>query len=197
MELVENGAGFFQRLTVVVGQAGVEGLAAAHRLRQSTHGLFQRGVGVHPVVVEDVYVLEAHPLQALVEAGQQVFPASPVTVRPLPHGVARLGADEELIAVGGKIFLEDAAKVLLGAARLGAVVVGEVEVGDAVVERRAAEQAHVLEVRGIAEVVPQAQRDGGQHQAAFAAAVVGQGGAACRRCSIHGGKLPFSYFTPL
>ena len=42
VELVEDGAGFFQRLTVVVGQAGIKRLAAAHRLRQSTHGLFQR-----------------------------------------------------------------------------------------------------------------------------------------------------------
>ena len=65
-----------------------------------------------------------------------------------------------------------AAESFLGRARRRAVVVGEVEMRDAQVEGMAHQRAASLKVIDIAEVMPKAQRDRGQLQAAAAAAVV-------------------------
>ncbi len=67
-----------------------------------------------------------------------------------------------------KIFLEDAAEVALGASIRRAVVVGEIEMSDAEIERGAQDLALALERRVVAEVVPEPQRQGRQLQAAAA-----------------------------
>ena len=190
VQLVQNRSRFFQRRAVVVGQARVQRLAAAHGLRQSAHCFFQRGLGVHAVVVEDIHIVQPHPAQALVQAGQQVFAAAPVAVGTVPHRVARLGRDDQLIAVGHQVVAQDLAKIALGGTRLGAVVVGQVKVGDAVVKRGAAERTHVLVRGGIAKIVPQPQRYGGQQQAAVAAAAVRQSGVTILGSLIHGSGPP-------
>ncbi len=84
--------------------------------------------------VEDVDVLEAHALQALVEAGQQILARSPVAIRAGPHIVAGLGADDQFVAIGLEIEAQNLAEVAFRASRRRAVVVGQVEVGDAQVE---------------------------------------------------------------
>ena len=61
MQLVQNGRGLFQRRAVVVGQTGVQRLAAAHGLRQCANRLLQRGVGVHAVVVENIHIVQTEP----------------------------------------------------------------------------------------------------------------------------------------
>ena len=67
---------------VVVGQdwGGPQGVGTALQRRnhlaalvQRGHGLLQRRLGVRAMRVEDVDVLQAHALQALVEARQHVF----------------------------------------------------------------------------------------------------------------------------
>ena len=172
VELVEDGAGFFQRLTVVVGQAGIKRLAAAHRLRQSTHGLFQRGVGVHAVVVENIHIVQPHALQAPVQAGQQILAAAEIPVRAGPHGISRFAGKHQLIPVGTQVFFKNTAEILLGSAGHRAVVVRHIDVRDAAVECGAQHGAHIVEGVARAEVVPQPQRNAGQLQAAFAAAGV-------------------------
>ena len=79
------------------------------------------------MMVENIHICKAHAHKTLVQAGSQIFSAAPVPVRAVPHGVARLGADDQLVAVGVQLFPQDAAEVALGAARLRAVVVGEVK----------------------------------------------------------------------
>ena len=185
MQLIQDGRGLFQRFAVVVGQARVDGLAALHGGRQRAHGLFQRGVGIHAVVVVDVHIVQPQPLQALVQAGQQILAAAPVTIGAVPHGIPCLGADDELIPVGHEVLVQDAAQILLGAARLRTVVVGQVEVGDAVVEGGEAELLHGLIAARVTKIVPEPQRDGGQQQAALAAAVVRHGGITCIGCLMH------------
>ena len=81
--------------------------------------------------------------------------------------------------------MQDAAQILFRTARLRAVVVGQVKVGDAVVKGREAELLHGFVVAGIAKVVPEAQRHSGQQQTAFAAAVVRHGRIARIGCLIH------------
>jgi hypothetical protein len=79
----------------------------------------------------------------------------------------------ELIAVGGEVLAEDAPEVDLGRPVGRAVVVGQVEVGDAQVERAAEHVALGLERLVVAEVVPQAQGDGGQVEPAGTDAAIG------------------------
>ena len=116
--------------------ADVERLARADGGVERAHRLFQRRVGVEAVAVEDVDVVHAHARQRLVEARQQVLArAAALPVRARPHVVARLGGEDQLVAVRAEVLREDRAEVALGAAVGRAVVVGQVEVGDAAVER--------------------------------------------------------------
>ena len=52
---------------------------------------------------------------------------------------------------------EQQAAVLLGLAGFGAIVVGQIEVGDAVVEGGEDQGLHLVEWRDVAEVVPEAE----------------------------------------
>ncbi len=129
---------------------------------QRGHGFFQRRVGVDPVGIEDIDVVQPQPLQALVATGDQVLPAAPFAIRSVPHQIARLAADQQLVPMAHEIRPQDLAKGRFGAAGRRAIVVGQIEMGDAMVKRRAADRALGL-MRGVmAEVVPQAQRNGGQ-----------------------------------
>src|SRR5664280_1324805 len=99
------------------------------------HRLLERRVGVEAVRVEDVDVIDAHPAQALVEAGKQVLAGPPLAVRPGPHVIARLRRQHELVPVATEVGVENAAKVGLRGARRRTVVVSQVEVRDTEIER--------------------------------------------------------------
>src|ERR1019366_10129195 len=64
------------------------------------------------------------------------------------------------------------AEILLGRARRRSVVVGQVKMRDAKIECAAQHGAHILERIHAAEIVPEAQRDGRQAQAAGTATAV-------------------------
>ena len=172
-ELPERIDGDARLLGDVIGDADIERLAAAHDLVKRAHRLLDRRVRIGAVVVEDIDIVKVHAPETLVEAGDQVFAAAPVAVGAGPHVVARLGGDDHLVAVGHEVALHVDAEAALGLAVGRAVVVGQVEVGDAVIERRAQDLALHAKRRDLAEVVPQAQRERGQQQAAPAAAPVG------------------------
>ena len=129
---------------------------------ERAHRLLERGLGVGSVVVEDVHVLHPHPPQRLVEACEQVLPRTPLAIGPRPHEEARLRRDHEFVAVRGEVQPQDLPEVFLGGARRGAVVVGEIEVGDPEVEGPANDRAAVLEGVHPAEVVPETEREGGE-----------------------------------
>src|SRR5699024_3589840 len=78
----------------------------------------------------------------------------------------------ELVAAGLQVRRQQAAHGLFGGALVRAVVVGQVEVGDAAVERAPHDGALRVEGAVGAEVVPQAYGHGGQLQAGGAAAAV-------------------------
>ncbi len=89
--------------------------------------------------IEDIDVVESHAPQALIETGQHIFArAAALPVRPGPHVPAGLGGNDQLVAMGVEIFLEQAAKVGLGASIRRAVVIREIEMRDAQIESRCA-----------------------------------------------------------
>jgi len=68
------------------------------------HRAFPRGgVGVEPMVIEDVDVVDAKALQALVEAGQKVLARAEVAIRTGPHVPTGFRRDDQLIAVPAKV----------------------------------------------------------------------------------------------
>ena len=138
-------------------------------------------------MVEDVHVVETEAFEALVERGEQVFAASEVAVGAEPHLVAGLGADDEFVAVMVEILVQQSSAVLFGRAGFRAVVVGQIEVGHAVVECGEHDLPHGVVWGDVAEVVPEAEGDGRQFQAACAHVVVGHAVIACRRWRVDGG----------
>ncbi len=156
----------------VRGDAGVERLALTHRRVERAHRLLDRSVGIGTMRVEDVDVLETHPPQALVEACEHVLARAPFAVRARPHVVARLRRDDDLVAERTEVLLEEPPEVLLGRAVGRPVVVREVEVRDPEVERAPEDGAARLERPVVAEVLPEAERDGRQQQPAAARSVV-------------------------
>ena len=127
------------------------------------------------MVVEDIHIFQTQPLEAGVEAGQQVFAAAPIAVRPRPHGVSGLGADDQLIPVGRQLLAQDAAKIFLRTARLRTVIVRKIEMGDPIVKSRNAQRLLILVRGSIAKIVPQAERQRRQLESAASAAMVGHG----------------------
>ena len=84
---------------------------------------------------------------------------------------------------------EKQAAVLLGLAGFGAVVVGQVEVGDAVVEGGEDQGLHLVKRRDVAEIVPEAERYRRQLEAGGAGAVIGHRVITMRVGGVDGGWL--------
>ncbi len=158
----------------VGGDADVERLARLDGGVQRAHRLLQRRRRVGPVGVEDVDVVEAHPAQRLVQAGEHVLPsATALAVRAGPHVVAGLAGDDDLVPVGGEVVGQVAPEVGLRGAVGRAVVVGQVEVGDAEVEGAAQDRPLAVEGDVVTEVVPQPEADRREVEAAAAGPAVG------------------------
>ena len=92
---------------------------------------------------------------------------------PGPHVPAGLGRKEKLVAVGREILSEQLPEIRLGAAVGRPVVVREIEVADAEIERAPQDRALRLQRPVTAEVVPQPQRDQRQLDPAAPTAPVG------------------------
>ncbi|CAK7283187.1 hypothetical protein SGPA1_21162 [Streptomyces misionensis JCM 4497] len=180
----EDAGGLPGLLGGVVGDADVERLALLHRRVQGAHRLLQRSLRVGAVGVEDVDVLQAHPPQALVQGGQQVLARAELPVRARPHQIAGLGGDHQFVAVRGQVGGEGGAERGLGGAGRRAVVVGQVEMGDAQVERPAQDGPLGLHRTVGAEVVPQAERQRGELQPAAPGAPVGHLGVTVGGCGV-------------
>ena len=108
-------------------------------------------------MVENVDVVEAETFEALIERGEQIFAAAEIAIGAEPHFVAGFGADDQFVAMMMEIFVQQTAAVLLGAARFGTVIVGEVEMRDAVVECGEHNVTHGGVWRNIAEIMPKTE----------------------------------------
>src|SRR6185436_268328 len=80
------------------------------------------------------------------------------------HVVSRLRRDDELVTIGAEVLRVDPAEALLGRPVRRPVVVRQVEVRHATVERAAQHCARALERAVATEVLPEAERDRGQLQ---------------------------------
>jgi len=90
---------------------------------------------------------------------------------------------DHLVAVRVEILAHERAEGLFGRPRRRTVVVSQVEVRDAEIERAARDVAAVLEYIDVAEVVPEAERNGRQAHATAPHAVV------LHRLVTRGGRL--------
>ena len=82
-----------------------------------------------------------------------------------PHVVARFGGDEEFVAIGAEVIDHEPSHRLFSRAVGRSVVVGEVEVGDAVVKSVVGDSPTAFVGVNTSEVVPESQRDFRQHHA--------------------------------
>jgi hypothetical protein len=140
-------------------------LSLANCSVERAHGLLQRSLGIEPVGVEDVDVVETHPPETGVETGQEVLARPAVTVGTRPHVVPRLGGDDQLIAVLGEGPVDHRAEVGLRRPVGRPVVVGQVEMRDPQVERSGQHGVDLLWRSRVTEVLPQTERDQGELEA--------------------------------
>jgi len=169
----------------------VERLALSNRRVKGAHGLLEWGMRVVAMGIEDVDVVETHPPQALVEAGQQVLSRAPDPIWSRPHVIAGLARDHQLVTTPGEIALENATEILFRRAVWRTIVVGQVEVGDAEVEGAADDPPLGFERPVTAKVLPQPERDGREQEAAPPAAPVRHPDIALAvRHHVHGSILP-------
>ena len=152
--LSERGGSSDGLLRAVVRHAHVERLSLLYRRGKRPHRLFDRGVGVRAVGVEDVDVIEAQPSEALVERREHGLARPPFAIGPVPHPIARLARDNQLVAVRPEVLREDLAEIRLGRTGGRSVVVRQVEMGDAKVEGTANDGALGVQRPVVAEVVP-------------------------------------------
>ena len=124
------------------------------------------------MAVEEVHVVEVHTLETLVEAGRQILARTPVAVRSFPHVVSGFGGNEEFVAIGTEVILHQSAHGFFCTSVGRAVIVGKVEMGNAVVESIVCDGTASLVRVDASEVVPESQTDFRQQDSALAASLV-------------------------
>ena len=113
-KIAQDAGGLAGLFGFIIRNAHIERLALAHGAGQRAHGLFQWRLRIRAVAVEDIHVFQAHALERLVEAGEQVLARAPLSIRASPHIIAGLGGDDEFIAVGGEILPQQPPEGLFG-----------------------------------------------------------------------------------
>jgi hypothetical protein len=164
----------------VGGDPRVQRPAGAHRGVERTHRLLERGIRVEAVRIEDVHIVQTQSVQRLVQRGEQVLTRAELPVRAGPHVPSGFGRDEQLVAVWPEVAGQDGREVRLGRAVARSIVVGQVEMSHAQVERPAHDGVLSLQRSVIAEVVPQTERDRRQLDPAAPAPPVGHRVVTCR-----------------
>src|SRR5699024_11233422 len=101
-----------------------------------------------------------------------------LTIGAWPHVVAGLGRDDEFVAQPGEVGAQHVPEIPLGGAARRSIIVGQVELSDALVERVQNDVALRLHRAVITEVVPSAEGDEREFQAAGAGAAHGHAGIA-------------------
>ncbi len=172
LQLLQYFCGSPHGLAVVIGKPHVQRFSAFYNAVERSHGLLKGRFLIHAVVVENIHIIQAHTFEALVKACHQILFAAEIAVRPRPHIISRLGADDHFIAVGGKFLFQDLSEVFLCRAGCGAVIVCKVKMRNAVIKCNGAHICHVFVQGIVAEVVPQSEGNGGKLQPAVPAAIV-------------------------
>ena len=128
-----------------------------HSLRQRAHCLLKRRVRVKAVRIEYIYIIQPHPGQRLIEAGQQILAATPLAIGARPHIIASFCGNDHLVAIGCQILCQYLAKCRLSTAMRRTIIIRQIKMCDAGIKGG---QAHVTLgfVRGgLPKIVPQAE----------------------------------------
>ena len=67
-ERTQNVNGLSGLVGIVIGDADIQGLSAAHDVIQSTHGLLNGGVRIGTMMIENVHIVKVHAAKALIQA---------------------------------------------------------------------------------------------------------------------------------
>src|SRR5262249_21142951 len=113
------------------------------------------------------------------------FFGGPNAIWPRPHLIARLGRDNQFIAKPLKVKPENFAKVLFGASVRRAVHVGEVEMRDTSVKGPADDRTAGLEDIDPAKILPHAERNRRQHEAALTTGAISDAGVTLFARGVH------------
>ena len=154
------------------GYADIESLALTDYIDKGLQRLLERCLGVVAMAIEEVDIVEVHATQRLVEACHEILPRTPVAIRTGPHVVTRLGGDEEFVAVGTEVIVDESAHRLLSTAVGRSVVVGKVEMYDTVFEGISRDLAGTFVGIVGSEVVPKAKRNLGQENSTPSTAAI-------------------------
>ncbi len=105
--------------------------------------------------------------------------------------IARLGGNDQFIAVGLQNQVKYASEILFSRSGRRAIIVGQVKMGDARIEGHLHDLTTILQHIHMPEIVPQAQGDGRQLQTTLATAAVLHGlvTRSSRRIAHKGSKL--------
>ena len=158
---------------VIVGNTDIQCFAAADNLIQRAHGFFNGGIRIGAVMVENIYIVQMHPLQRLVQTGNQIFPAAPVAIRAGPHIISGLGGNDQFVTVGVPVPIHMDAEIALRLTVRRSIVICQIEMGDTQIETGSQNTLLSVEGGNVAEIVPQTQRNRRKQQAALAAAAIG------------------------
>src|SRR5258708_24478026 len=130
----QDSRGFTGLLRRIIRDADIECFAAAHNVVERSHRLLKWCLRVGTVRIKDVHIVEAHPDQALVKTGDQIFPRTPLTVGTGPHVVACFGRDNHFVAISSVIGIKNENEGSFISALRTAVVVCEIKMGYAAIE---------------------------------------------------------------
>ena len=158
---------------IVIGDAHIQRLAAADDLVQCTHGFLNGGIRIRAVMVKNVHMIQMHPLQRLLQTGDQIFAAAVVAIGPGPHIVTGLGGNHQLMAVGVPVPIHVDAEITLCLSVGRPIIICQVKMGNAKVKALAKDALLGGKGCDVSEVVPQSQGKRRQHQTASSAAPVG------------------------
>ena len=116
--------------------------------------LFQGGIRVGPMAVENVYIVESHPFEALVAACHQVLARAPFSVGPRPHVVASFTGNHQFIAIGLEVLGKDPPEIGFSRTRRGTIIVGKIKVRNPEVKRTSEHLSHIFQRIDSTKVVP-------------------------------------------
>ena len=121
------------------------------------------------MVVEDIDIIYPQAFEALIKAGNEVFPRAKIAIGSGPHIKSGLGGDDQFVPVGRQVELEDVAEGLFGRAIGRSIVVGQIQVCDTVVKGGAHCSAPIFKHIDAAKIMPQAEREQRELNTAVAA----------------------------
>ena len=147
-------------------------LSLTNDIDQCLQGLFQWRFRVVAMAVEDVHIIQMHALETLVKTCHQIFTRTPIAIRSWPHVVTGFSGYEELVAIRTEIVVHQFAQCLFSCSVWRPVVIGKVEMCDAMVECIMSDSSTAFVWVNGTKVLPKAQTNLGQQYATLTATTI-------------------------